>query len=215
MESTLLSNLSHNVIKINNLSSKKSNIIGIAGSNTNTSATYLVKELLRYLGLKAQIEDTIENIPLQELSPTSLYYHRLKAYNFDMIIFTDIPEYFCSNLYDSEINKKRLSELFNIYGIGIVNGDNLGFQEIKKLANFHIITYGITTSCDFMAKEIRYCQKGIKFNLDFHNSQKEVTLNTFEKAHVYNALASISTCYFLGYPLSLIIEGLNHVKRFK
>lgn len=209
------SSISHSVIKINNLDSKKLNVIGIAGCNTNTSAAYLVKELLNYLGLNVHIEDTIDNIPLRELSSTSLDYHRLKNYNFDMITFTDVPEYFYNNLYESETYKNRLSKLFNVYGVGIINGDTPGLQEIKKLADFHMITYGINTPCDFVAKEIRYCQKGIKFNLDFHNSQKEVILNTFEKQHVYNALASISTCYFLGFPLSLIIEGLSSIKRFK
>lgn len=207
MNTILVNEISHDIIQVIDKSSKSFNFIAVTGTNAKSSVTYLIKRILQYLGRCVRIEDTIESTSLLEFAPSSLKYHRINMYNFDIGVFTDLKQY-------QENNNESIMNLFKVCEIGIVNADNEILQRINKYAPFQTITYGINNPADLMAKDIKYSQDGISFKLDFQGLQKIVKLNTFNKFNIYNSLAAVEACYFLGLPLNIIIEGLNHIKIF-
>ena len=172
--------------------------------------TRLIKEILKYLGCNTKAIDTIKNIPVKKYTSTSLEYHAVNLYDFDIRIFTDLDQY----LSDSRNGKDSILELFKICGLGLFNVDDPLLSKISKNTSSDTITYGINSPADFMAKDIRYSQYGLSFILDFKGVEKKVRINTFNKSNIYDALAAISTCYFLGLPLNLIIDALNHTEIF-
>lgn len=214
MNAQLLNNVSHDIIEIVDIPSKKLNFISVTGSNEKDSVTKLLRKILQYLGRSVKIEDTIKNISLMKFNTTSLDYHRVNMYDFDIGIFTDLSEN-QFDMYTDILNcEKAILQLFNVCEIGLLNYDDEHLRKIMNTWDFNYITYAINNSADFIAKDIRYSQQGINFNLYFHGSEKSVHLNTFNKSNIYNVLAAIGTCYFLGFPLNLTIEALNHIKMF-
>ncbi len=197
---------SYNVIQVGD----KPNFIGITSGKDKKTMTRLIKEILKYLGCSAKAIDTIKNIPVKEYSNTSLEYHAVNLYDFDIRIFTDLDQY----LSDGKSEKNSILKLFKICGLGLFNVDDPLLSKIIKSKSSDTITYGINNPADFTAKDIRYSQYGLSFILDFKGTEKKVRINTFNESNVYDALAAISTCYFLGLPLNLIIDALNHTEIF-
>lgn len=202
----LLNKFSYDVIQVGN----KPNFIGITSSEDKKTMSRLIKEILKYLGRDAKAIDTIKNIPIREYRHTSLEYHAVNLYDFDIRVFTDLN----SHSSNEKNYKNSMLKLFKTCGLGLFNADDPLLRKISKNAPFDTITYGIDAPADFMAKDIRYNQSGLSFLLDFNGTEKKVKINTFNKSDVYDALASIGTCYFLGLPLNLIIDALNHIKIF-
>ncbi|MBV7276494.1 hypothetical protein I6U48_26820 [Clostridium sp. PL3] len=197
---------SYNVIQVGD----KPNFVGITSGKDKKTMTRLIKEILKYLGYSAKAIDTIKNIQVKEYSNTSLEYHAVNLYDFDIRIFTDLDQY----LSDGKSEKNSILKLFKICGLGLFNVDDPLLSKIIKSKSSDTITYGINNPADFTAKDIRYSQYGLNFILDFKGIEKNVRINTFNESIVYDALAAISTCYFLGLPLNLIIDALNHTEIF-
>lgn len=205
----LLNKFSYDVIQVGD----KPNFIGITSGENKKTMIRLIKEILKYLGCNTKAIDTIKNIPIKEYSHTSLEYHAVNLYDFDVRVFTDLNQY-SPNVKNEKIYKNSILNLFKICGLGLFNVDDPLLRKISKNTPFDAITYGINTSADFMAKDIRYSQCGLSFILDFNGTEKKVNISTFSKSNIYDALAAIGTCYFLGLPLNLIIDALNHTEIF-
>lgn len=197
---------SYNVIQVGD----KPSFIGITSGRDKKTMIRLIKEILKYLGCSAKAIDTMKNIPVRDYSYTSLEYHTVNLYDFDIRIFTDLDQY----LSDEKNEKKSILKLFKICGLGLFNVDDPLLSKISKNKSSDIITYGVNNPADFMAKDIRYSQYGLSFILDFKGTEKKVKINTFNESNIYDALAAISTCYFLGLPLNLIIDALNNTEIF-
>ena len=213
MENQTLNEISYDVIQVNYNPSEKLNFIGITGSKDKKPVTRLVREILKYLGRSSKIVDTVKNISIKEYSNSSLTYRKANLYDFDIRVFTDLNKNLC-NKKNEDSYKNLIIKLFKVCGLGLINADDPLLNKISKNPFFDSVTYGINTTADFMAKDIRYSQFGINFILDFNGIEKKVEINSFNKCNVYDTLAAIGACYFLGFPLNLIINALTQTEIF-
>ena len=96
------------------------------------------------------------------------------------------------------------------YGVGIVCGDDKQIQSILKYANKRMITYGISSGCDYQAREIRY--RGLKsFFKVYHRGKRlgSVTIHTAGIHNVKNALAALAVGMELSLSFQKIKKGLS------
>ncbi|WP_102399352.1 UDP-N-acetylmuramoyl-L-alanyl-D-glutamate--2,6-diaminopimelate ligase [Haloimpatiens massiliensis] len=148
---------------------------------------------------------------VMEVSSSALDNYRVYKCDFDMGIFTNLTQDHLEEHGTMENYKNAKMKLFKMCRLGIINSDDKVSKEIKHNAKCDIITYGIHTSCDFKARDICYSLEGVNFILDFHGVLKKVSFKIPGKFSVYNALAAIAACYFLGIPLDIIIEEISNI----
>ncbi|MCY6371321.1 Mur ligase family protein [Clostridium ganghwense] len=173
--------------------------IGITGANEKSSISMFILNILENIGRKVGIIDALDQ-------------DKVDKYNFDIGIFTNLTEKHLAKHKTIDIYKKNKIKLFKMCRLCIINADDPILHDIKKSANCDIVTYGIDSHADFTAKDIQYSSSGVTFNLDFCGTHRNIKLNTFDKFNVYNILAAIATCYILGFPLAVIIDGLVNIK---
>ncbi|MGH4119631.1 Mur ligase family protein [Clostridium sp.] len=143
-----------------------------------------------------------------EVTSIALEQHRTYMCDFDIGIFTNLTQDYLDENGKTENYKEANIKLFKMCRFGIINADDPVSQEIIQNATCDIVTYGINNTADFMAKDIVYSHEGVCFTLYFCDNLKSVQLNVPGEFNVYNALTAIASCYFLGFPLLLIIHSL-------
>lgn len=92
----------------------------------------------------------------------------------------------------------------------ILNADDESFNFIKKQTTAEVITYGINSQADVMAKELQLSSTGIRFLLCTFKGEVEIELNLVGKFNVYNSLAAITSSLLENIPLTSIKESLKN-----
>ncbi|MBU3144275.1 UDP-N-acetylmuramoyl-L-alanyl-D-glutamate--2,6-diaminopimelate ligase [Clostridium sp. CF012] len=168
--------------------------------------------------LQSSFAEMVENdVTDAVMEVTSVALEQLRTYtcDFDIGIFTNLTQDHLDEHGTMENYKKAKMKLFKMCRFGIINADDPVSQDIIQNSTCEIITYGINTTADFMAKDIKYSQEGVSFTLNFCDNHKKVNLNVPGKFNVYNALSAIASCYFLGFPLHIIIAALTNINGVK
>ncbi|MBZ9687237.1 UDP-N-acetylmuramoyl-L-alanyl-D-glutamate--2,6-diaminopimelate ligase [Clostridium estertheticum] len=168
--------------------------------------------------LQSSFAEMIENNvtdAVMEVTSIALEQHRTYMCDFDIGIFTNLTQDHLDDHGTMENYKNAKMKLFKMCRFGIINADDPVSQDIIQNSTCEIITYGINTAADFMAKDIKYSQEGVSFTLNFCDNHKKVKLNVPGEFNVYNALSAIASCYFLGFPLHIIIAALTNINGVK
>lgn len=152
---------------------------------------------------------------VMEVTSTALAGFRVEGCEFEIGVFTNLTQDHLEEHGTMENYKKAKMKLFKLCRYGVLNADDPVSLEIKKESPCMVLTYGIDHMADFNAYDIEYSMDGVSFTLDFHGIKNKVNLNVPGKFSVYNALAAITTCYYLGLGLNEVVEGVNHIKGVK
>lgn len=155
-----------------------------------------------------------------EASSIGLVKNRLDNIIFDIGIFTNI-----SHDHIGESEHKNFEEyieaksmLFSKCKIGIINTDDKLYKEIIKNHTCKIKTFGMTSSCEFSAKDIKLINENSKIGISFSIYEnnilkiKDIFINMPGKFNVYNSLIAAVICHELGIKDNFIIEGLKNTK---
>ena len=153
-----------------------------------------------------------------EASSIGLARNRLDAFTFDYGIFTNFShDHIGDNehkSYEEYLQAKSL--LFRKCKTGFINVDDESHLEIIKNHSCKIITFGITKSADYLAKDLKLTNKentiGVRFNLAGKINIDDIFISVPGKFNVYNSLAAVSLCNNLGIKSENIIFGLKKVK---
>lgn len=196
---------------------RRTGIIGTVATlinNEKIDTSRTTPESLDLQGLFRKMVDAAVDTCIMEVSSHSLELNRVDEISFKVGIFTNLtPDHldFHENMDNYREAKKKLfykTSLCNIINIDDEAGKII--CEDLKDNKTPLITYGINTEADFVAKNISNNGKEVSFNVlgpsDFNIS---ITLSTPAMFAVYNALASIACCYSLGLPALAIDKGLN------
>jgi UDP-N-acetylmuramoyl-L-alanyl-D-glutamate--2,6-diaminopimelate ligase len=94
----------------------------------------------------------------------------------------------------------------------VLNNDDPASSAYKRVTSSQVLTYGIDSASDVMAKDIEITSRGTVFTLFAPNHDKvKVTLNLIGKFSVYNALAAVAACLLSEVPLQKIVNSLEAV----
>ncbi|MBT9779290.1 UDP-N-acetylmuramoyl-L-alanyl-D-glutamate--2,6-diaminopimelate ligase [Clostridium sp. MCC353] len=153
---------------------------------------------------------------IMEVSSQGLKMHRVDGIFFDYGLFTNIsPDHIGPDEHaDFEEYLYYKSQLLNRCKTGIVNRDDPHYEEIVRRASCECHTFSLDGDAGFMAKDIRYVAEPDFVGLDFKVTgeyELELKVNIPGRFNVYNALAAVSVCSFLGLPKDKICHALEHL----
>ena len=158
---------------------------------------------------KEMVEKNVQDVII-EASSQGLKYRRTGFCDFDIGIFT--------NLYNDHIapgehtdindyfNSKKL--LFNMCKTGFINIDSPYSEEIIRDAKCDIFTYGINKKADIIAEEIITNAGDSQFVVRSPWINDKIQINMPGLFNVYNALAAVGVCAFMGIDSDSIKNGL-------
>ncbi len=152
-----------------------------------------------------------------EASSLGLKHHRLDGFTFDYGVFTNFSEdHIGTNEHESmEEYLECKSMLFRKCKIGIINIDDKSFEKILINHTCKVKTYGFSENSDLIASNVGLISKpgyiGVKFDVT-GELNLSVNVPIPGKFSVYNALAAITVCKYIGIKPQDILDGINEVR---
>lgn len=164
----------------------------IPAKNT-TPESYILQEYFAQM-VKEEID-----IVVMEVSSQALMLHRTQGFLFELGVFTNLePDHIGPNEHSSfEDYMACKGLLFRQCKVGIVNGDDSYFSKVIKGHTCQIETYGMETTTDLRAENLKLVHKPGELGICFHISGKmdfDVEVSSPGRFSVYNALAAIAVC---------------------
>jgi UDP-N-acetylmuramoyl-L-alanyl-D-glutamate--2,6-diaminopimelate ligase len=211
----------HIIEKILNVATKKTGLIGtmyikIADELKNVKNT--TPESLTLQKTFHEMKEKEVTHAIMEVSSHALHLGRIHGCDFNVAVFTNLTQDHLDYHKTMESYKYAKGLLFAQLGnrfdhedvkIAVLNADEEASEEFIKMTAAKILTYGIETSADVMAKEIKMTSKGTEFDLFTPVGTKKVTINMVGKFSVYNVLAAVSACLASSIDLDTIIQAIE------
>ncbi len=152
-----------------------------------------------------------------EASSIGLRDHRLDGFEFDCGVFTNF-----SNDHIGGNEHKSMQEylqcksmLFKKCKIGFINIDDESAEKVVEEGTCKVETFGFSEKSNFKAREPRLLRKDGYLGCSFLVCGKvnfSANIPTPGKFNIYNALAAICVCNYLGVEEEIIKKGLDLVK---
>lgn len=96
-------------------------------------------------------------------------------------------------------------------GKAVVCGDDRNVRDLLPSLACQIVTYGIDTSCDYMADHIQLGDRKVMFTMkQGGHPLGQIKLSVPGKHNVYNAMATVIVCLEAGIPFADIAEAIQH-----
>ncbi|HHT51281.1 MAG TPA: UDP-N-acetylmuramoyl-L-alanyl-D-glutamate--2,6-diaminopimelate ligase [Eubacteriaceae bacterium] len=199
---------------------KKTGNIGTLGNYIGENFTEAKNTTPEAIDLQRMLSQMVEQdieYGVMEVSSHSLSLNRVVGNNYSIGIFTNLSQDHLDFHLTKENYFQAKSKLFNLtHKANIINGDDpYGIRLIEKLKKHRDIptySYGITNKCDFLAKDIHIDNKGLSFLLEGENIKENFRIGIPGIFSVYNAMASIISCYIEQVPIDIIKGALKEIK---
>lgn len=170
------------------------------------------KELYKYL---YDFYNVGCNYISMEATSERLGTNRLSELEFDVAIYTNLSRDHLNTHKTMEnylLAKAKLFGLVKKEGYSIINNDDQYAPGVIKRANGNIITYGIDTKSDIMAKDIIIKAEKLTFTLVANGTEYFIESPLSGKFNVYNLLAAFATCTSFGFSPRVIINAIKNLK---
>ncbi|MFD0770991.1 UDP-N-acetylmuramoyl-L-alanyl-D-glutamate--2,6-diaminopimelate ligase [Bacillus sp. CGMCC 1.60114] len=161
------------------------------------------------------------NSAVMEVSSHALHFGRVHGCDYDVAVFTNLTQDHLDYHKTMEEYKYAKGLLFaqlgNSYShnrvkYAVLNNDDAVAIDYMKSTAATVITYGIDTKSDIMAKNIEMTSAGTAFTLVTPTENIEVTMRLIGKFNVYNVLAATAACLVSGVELQTIIDAVKKLK---
>ncbi len=182
----------------------------IPSANT-TPESYLIQKYFR------KMVDKGCDCCVMEVSSQGLMMHRTAGFTFEIGIFTNLePDHIGPNEHKSfEEYMACKSLLFRQCRIGIVNMDDVHWQDVLTGHTCKVETFGFSREADLRAEDMRCIHRpgylGVTYHtaglLDFH-----VEIDVPGKFSVYNSLTAIAICRHFGVSVEVMKQALKGAK---
>jgi len=188
-------------------------IIGdkVIPANNTTPESYLLQDYFQQM-LKAGCE-----IVVMEVSSQGLMLHRTQGFTFELGIFTNLePDHIGPNEHkDFEDYMRCKGLLFQQCRHGIVNCDDVHWQDVTKGHTCALTTYGFGEKADLRAGDVKLVTGKGYLGVDFHTEgmvETDISLHSPGRFSVYNALTAIAICEHFNVSTEDIKNALVHAK---
>ena len=201
---------------------EKVGLIGTIGAVCGNNITKLPNTTPESYEMQKHLKNMYENgctYCVIEASSIGLKEHRLDGFEFDFGVFTNFSrDHIGGNEHKSMEEYLRCkSMLFKKCKIGFFNLDDEKYSDIIKNHTCKTVTYAVSKEADVTAKNIKLINENgnIGVSFDVYVLKEEIS-NVYipipGKFNVYNALAAITVCNYIGVKKDDIISGLKSVK---
>ena len=179
-------------------------------SNYTTLPLCLLMKVLRKLA-----NQNIRYLAM-EVSSQGLVNNRLESIEFDVAIFTNLTHEHLDTHKTMDnyfLAKKKLFEKLDKKGLALVNGD---CEYSYRIKHKNLFTFGIDTTCDYQAINIRPQIKYTIFDLKTPTIiYKDIKVNTLEKYNLYNIIPSIVVALYYKIPIDFIYKSLLSIPKIE
>ena len=221
--------------------SKKLKLIGVTGTKGKTTSTYMIKGILEQHGYKVGLIGSIETligdkqikindrttgesyeiqkmfIAIIEVSSQAMKLDRVFGCHFDIALFTNLSEDHISPKEHPTMEdyfQAKLS-LLKMSPTCVINLDNeYTKRAVSLLPNKEIITFGIETPADIMAKDFKYTNSSVSFTLITNEFEKEIEVSIPGKYMGYNALGAIAVSKYFDVSYENMKKALSKISVF-
>lgn len=158
-------------------------------------------------------ERSVDSVAM-EVSSQGLKLNRVDFVPFKVGVFTNFSQDHIGGAEHPDMADYFRSKmlLFGRCGCGIVNVDSESAGAVLKGASCPVLTYGIRQEADIMAKDVRTLQDSVSFLAVTPWFQSTVRVSAPGLFNVYNALAAIAACGYLGVSAADVKAGLMEIK---
>ncbi|MBO1624860.1 UDP-N-acetylmuramoyl-L-alanyl-D-glutamate--2,6-diaminopimelate ligase [Bacillus cereus] len=155
------------------------------------------------------------NSAVMEVSSHALSLGRVHGCDYDVAVFTNLTQDHLDYHKTMEEYKHAKGLLFAQLGnsyhnnrekYAVLNSDDPVAEEYMRSTAATVITYGIDTHSDIMAKDIVMTSGGTTFTLVTPSESIDITMKLIGKFNVYNVLAAIAATLVSGVSLQTIVE---------
>ena len=145
-----------------------------------------------------------------EATSHALDQQRLYGCRFESVIFTNLTQDHLDYHKTMENYYQAKKKAFSLTGRAVINLDDAyGKRLLEELKGLELKTYSTSdTAADFCAKDIRYLEDGVQFELLGEGMLGRVHLKMPGAYSVSNALAAAGCMLSLGFPFSSVVQGL-------
>lgn len=160
------------------------------------------------------------NSAVMEVSSHALSLGRVHGCDYDVAVFTNLTQDHLDYHKTMEEYKHAKGLLFAQLGnsyhhnrekYAVLNSDDPVTEEYMRSTAATVITYGIDTHSDIMAKDIVMTSGGTTFTLVTPSESVNITMKLIGKFNVYNVLAAIAATLVSGVTLQTIIHVVTNL----
>lgn len=195
--------------------------VGLIGTNQNMIGNKVLEserttpESLELQKLFFDMASEGVDIVIMEVSSHSLYLDRVYGNEFYLGAFTNLTQDHLDFHETMENYAKAKAKLFKMCYKGIINADDEYASLISEDATSKITKYGINKKNDICAKNIKFNQRGVLFEVETPFGSENIRLDIPGEFSVYNALCAIGICQAVGIGISDIAKALVLTKGVK
>ncbi|WP_102347031.1 UDP-N-acetylmuramoyl-L-alanyl-D-glutamate--2,6-diaminopimelate ligase [Bacillus sp. Marseille-P3661] len=181
------------------------------------------ESLLLQQTFKSMVDKNVKTA-IMEVSSHALDLGRVRGCDYDVAVFTNLSQDHLDYHKTMEEYARTKGLLFSQLGnvmnyekpkFAILNNDDPISAEYKKITSgAHVLTYGIDSSSDVVAKDINMGAQGTSFALVTPKGEIDISMKFIGKFSVYNVLAAATVAIAANIPLSIIketVEKMNGV----
>jgi len=194
----------------------KTGLIGTIQNMIGDEVLYTERTTPESLDLQALFSEMHEksvDTVIMEVSSQGIELHRVSCCDFDIGVFTNIsPDHIGPKehaTFEDYLNAKL--KLFKLCKKGLVNMDCEYAQKALSVASCEMLTFGIDNEADIRALNIKKMPNGTEFDVITPWFKDRIKTNTLGRFNIYNVLAAIGVCGFLGIDADRIKEGLKNI----
>ncbi|WP_243289971.1 UDP-N-acetylmuramoyl-L-alanyl-D-glutamate--2,6-diaminopimelate ligase [Bacillus sp. FJAT-47783] len=168
-----------------------------------------------------QMVDQQVSHAVMEVSSHALHMGRVHGCDFDVAVFTNLSQDHLDYHETMEEYRNAKGLLFSQLGnafhhdrqkFAILNADDDTSAYYKQVTSAHIVTYGIETPSDVMAKNIQMGSDGTTFELVTPNGHFPVNMKLVGTFSVYNVLAAVSAALVSNIDMEIIIKAIESLE---
>ncbi len=212
----------HLVQKIFEQARKKCALIGTLGYKLSSKDDYL--EAKHTTPQAPQMQETLQKIlksevlnVITEVSSHALEQFRVKNCNFSGAIFTNLTQDHLDYHITMENYFNAKAKLFKGLkkdNFAVINNDDKYSKRLIDIIDneVNIITYGVKSKSDVMAKNIEFMSDGVTFDCIYQDKTMNFKLHLNGMFSVYNCLAAIATGIANNIDLEIIKEALEDTR---
>ncbi|HOT97463.1 MAG TPA: UDP-N-acetylmuramoyl-L-alanyl-D-glutamate--2,6-diaminopimelate ligase [bacterium] len=147
-----------------------------------------------------------------ETSSHGIEFHRLQGCRFRIAVFTNLTQDHLDfhKTMENYLNAKlKLFRWLGAEDYAVINIDDPYGGRFVEATRANVLTYGIFSPADIMAREIHYGISGTRYILETPQGSIDIETRLLGRFNVYNALAGVGAAVAEGIDLEVIKRGLE------
>lgn len=171
-------------------------------------------QILRIMADKG-VTDTV-----MEVSSHALDQKRVNDCPFRVVIFTNLTRDHLDYHHSMEAYFEAKSLLFRDirkqlpgnFTRAVINTDDPKGNELARITDFPVLTYGLGTDCDIRADRLQVTRTGLTASLITPAGKLDIRSSLIGSYNIYNILAASAAAFCLDIDLNTISEGIGNLK---